>query len=51
MTGMSLAELTEDTARSRAILEEGLGVTVSKRQTRLECALYSGGTAFHWAMP
>jgi peptidoglycan/xylan/chitin deacetylase (PgdA/CDA1 family)/2-polyprenyl-3-methyl-5-hydroxy-6-metoxy-1,4-benzoquinol methylase len=29
MTGMSLAELTEDTARSRAILEEGMGVPVS----------------------
>jgi peptidoglycan/xylan/chitin deacetylase (PgdA/CDA1 family) len=29
MTGMSLGELTEDTARSRAILEEGLGVTVN----------------------
>jgi peptidoglycan/xylan/chitin deacetylase (PgdA/CDA1 family) len=29
MTGMSLAELTEDTARSRAILEEGLGVPVN----------------------
>jgi peptidoglycan/xylan/chitin deacetylase (PgdA/CDA1 family) len=29
MTGMSFAELTEDTARSRAILEEGLGVTIN----------------------
>jgi peptidoglycan/xylan/chitin deacetylase (PgdA/CDA1 family)/SAM-dependent methyltransferase len=29
MTGMSLAELTEDTARSRAILAEGLGVPVN----------------------
>jgi peptidoglycan/xylan/chitin deacetylase (PgdA/CDA1 family)/SAM-dependent methyltransferase/GT2 family glycosyltransferase len=29
MTGMSLAELTEDTARSRAILEEGMGVPVN----------------------
>jgi glycosyltransferase involved in cell wall biosynthesis/peptidoglycan/xylan/chitin deacetylase (PgdA/CDA1 family)/SAM-dependent methyltransferase len=29
MTGMSLGELTEDTARSRAILEEGLGATVN----------------------
>jgi peptidoglycan/xylan/chitin deacetylase (PgdA/CDA1 family)/SAM-dependent methyltransferase len=29
MTGMSLAELTEDTARSRAILEEGTGVPIS----------------------
>src|SRR5215469_4341782 len=29
MTGMSLGELTEDTARSRAILEEGLGAPVN----------------------
>jgi peptidoglycan/xylan/chitin deacetylase (PgdA/CDA1 family)/SAM-dependent methyltransferase len=29
MTGLSLAELTEDTARSRAILEEGLGAPIN----------------------
>jgi len=29
MTGLSLAELTEDSARSRAILEEGLGAPIN----------------------
>jgi peptidoglycan/xylan/chitin deacetylase (PgdA/CDA1 family)/SAM-dependent methyltransferase len=29
MTGMSLTELTEDTARARAVLEEGLGAPVT----------------------